>query len=406
MKINEKKKLKTKKNKTSQEYYIFYETYSIEKTETIKIKYNFDLLDEIKNRQNLKFYAVFKKNSEPFYETTEFLEGGSYDFVFQLSKFKKIDFKKFINQSMKLISKFDFIKGIRFRTNKKLIKIQFWSTNKLNESIIDILKRIPSSLNIPFVKTPEFNLFFPEPLSDANYLSLVELRGKKVNILRFGLTIAHTFFKKKWWEIEFLPIFQKYYIPHTNVIDIGANIGSHSLLLSEIISNDSLIFSFEPVYWDIIQRNILDNGLEDKICLFTQGLGKQNEVIEINVMDRMIPSNFGELSIVKKIKSATIKKKIGVITLDSVGLKNISLIKLDVEGMEREVLEGAKNTITENLPTIIIEIWPEEMSNFINSDIGKYLLNDCQYELIHMTESISHHDYILVSKKQNYMQHM
>ncbi len=120
-------------------------------------------------------------------------------------------------------------------------------------------------------------------------------------------------------------------------------------------------------------------------------------------MDRMKPNNFGTVSIVKKIDTAILKKKIGVITLDSIGLKNISLIKLDVEGMERDVLEGGRKTISENLPAIVIEIWPEEMGNFVNSDIGKFLMIECKYEIIPIS-SASKHDYVLVSKKKDYME--
>jgi hypothetical protein len=48
---------------------------------------------------------------------------------------------------------------------------------------------------------------------------------------------------------------------------------------------------------------------------------------------------------------------IDIINLDSLNLKNISIMKIDVEGHENEVLIGAKKTILSNRPVIIIEIW-------------------------------------------------
>ncbi len=409
MKIKEKEKIKKDKSKLKSKLSesnldIFYEIHTMETTDIQKSKYDFKLLNEIKDHVHLKFYSIFKKGSEPFYELDEFLEGGYYEFNFHLNKFKKIDFKKFIEVCIKILFKSTDLKGFRFRPKSNLMKIQLWSSGKKDNSILEILKKIPEHFKIQFEKSPNFELFYPEPLPDAKDISIVEMRGKKVNILRFGLMLSNFFHQKKvWWELDLLNVFKKYYIPHTNILDIGANIGSHTLLLTEILSKDNLIFAFEPVYGDIVQRNITDNNFEDKICLFTQGLGKKNEVIEINVMDRMKPNNFGTVSVVKKIETATLKKKIGIITLDSLSLKNISLIKLDVEGMERDVLEGAKSLITENLPAIVIEIWPEEMANFINSDIGKYLMNECKYEIVPIKETRSDHDYVLVSKKQNYM---
>ncbi len=398
------KKMKVLKKSLSDKLNIFYEVHSMESTEVKDIKYDFDFLKEIKDKPNLKFYAIFKENSVPYYETDEFLEGGMYEFVFQLNKFNNIDFHKCILFFIELMKKFIHIRGVRFRPKNNIIKIQFWSSENYNDEFLKILKLIPKIFNIKFEKEPYFELFYPEPLPDAKDISMVHMRGKKVNILRFGLMLSNFFHQKKiWWELDLLNVFKKYYIPHTNILDIGANIGSHTLLMTEFISKDNLIFSFEPVYGDVVQRNITDNGLEDKVCLFTQGLGKKNETIEINVMDRMKPNNFGTVSIVKKIETAILKKKIGVITLDSIGLKNISLIKLDVEGMERDVLEGGRKTISENYPTIVIEIWPEEMGNFVNSEIGKFMLNECKYEIIPVSGTRSNHDYVLVSKKQKMM---
>ena len=43
------------------------------------------------------------------------------------------------------------------------------------------------------------------------------------------------------------------------------------------------------------------------------------------------------------------------ITLDSLALRRVDLLKIDVEGMECEVLEGARRTIRQSLPVVIIE---------------------------------------------------
>lgn len=398
-KTDEKSKIK---KKMTSELFIYYEKYVMtmmyEKLE--KDKYSYDRLIDISRKDDISSYSVFQKKYEPFYENEYYFNGGYYEIIFEKKRFEEIDFEKWMKMVFRIFEKYSEVVGIRFRPKKNQMKIQLWSISSQNNHLFESLQKISTVFKISFLEKPHFKPFYPAPLPDHPDLSIVEIRGKKVNLLRFGLGVSAFFYSKNiWWEIEFLPFFRKYYIPHTNVLDIGAHIGSHTLLMTEFISHDSLIFAFEPVYGDIVQKNIIDNGFEDKICLFTQGLGKKNEVIEINTMDRMKPNKFGTVSIVKKIEHTPIKKKIGVIALDSIGLKNISLIKLDVEGMEKDVLEGGKQTIRENLPAIIIEIWPSEVNSFLESDIGRFLMHDCQYELIPLPTP-THHDYVLVSKKR------
>ena len=62
---------------------------------------------------------------------------------------------------------------------------------------------------------------------------------------------------------------------------------------------------------------------------------------------------------------------INIKKLDSFDFENISLMKIDVENMEIEVLEGAINLINKCKPVIIIETY--QYDNFINSDIFKAL---------------------------------
>jgi hypothetical protein len=72
---------------------------------------------------------------------------------------------------------------------------------------------------------------------------------------------------------------------------------------------------------------------------------------------------------------------VNIITLDSLNLGKISLIKVDIEGYEKEFLEGAKNTILKNKPNIIIEIHKDDKEKDVKkllTDFG-YTINNIKY---------------------------
>lgn len=149
------------------------------------------------------------------------------------------------------------------------------------------------------------------------------------------------------------------YIPNTNIIDLGANIGTTTLLMSEVLSENCKIYSFEPLYDDILYKNIVNNNLTDKVDIFSCGIGNDHSTLKIKKIDLFSNINFGAISL-KQSKSDEDFKEINIIPLDSLDLSNISLIKIDVEHMEIEVLEGCINLLTKYKPTIIIETYQLE----------------------------------------------
>ena len=160
-----------------------------------------------------------------------------------------------------------------------------------------------------------------------------------------------------FYEIAFLQYIQNNYPVQTGIIDVGANIGNHSLFFSEFLEHD-IIHSFEPHSdnFELLQKNM--DGRKAK--LYQTALSeKKGEMVLYNSDS----SNNGGFSLHAHPHSFVVYDKIDVTTLDSYKLKNISMIKIDVEGHEDGVLKGAVNTIKKNHPIIFIENlgygWPE-----------------------------------------------
>lgn len=132
----------------------------------------------------------------------------------------------------------------------------------------------------------------------------------------------------------------------TIIVDIGSNIGNHSLYLA---AHGFDIYAFEAnqELCDIFKVSIELNGFK-KIKLHEFGLSDKKETA---VLDNLNPENLGGQSL--KIKDSG---NIALYPLDDIKFeKDISILKIDVEGMETKVLHGAINTIKKYRPFLYIE---------------------------------------------------
>ena len=131
------------------------------------------------------------------------------------------------------------------------------------------------------------------------------------------------------------------------VLDIGANIGNHSVYLA---AHNIKVLSFEPnpKLCKIIKENIKINHFENKIKLFECGISDTNHKANLSKENR---TNYGSMSLIKNNQGEIECKSIDSFNFE----EKISLIKIDVEGMELSVLKGAKQTLIKNKPTLYLE---------------------------------------------------
>lgn len=128
-----------------------------------------------------------------------------------------------------------------------------------------------------------------------------------------------------------------------HVIDVGSNIGNHAYFFKNICNADKVL-CFEPLpdNFSLLQMNCSN-------CeLYPIGLSSENKSGYIQ-MTEPIDSNSGTAKISDNGVEITLS------TLDSYNLKDVSFIKIDVEGHELEVLKGAKDTINQSKPDILVE---------------------------------------------------
>ena len=172
----------------------------------------------------------------------------------------------------------------------------------------------------------------------------------------------------KLWEEWISGEVKKYYKEGTDILDIGANIGTHTLLFSEI----GPVHSFEPLYHAVVTQNVKSNSLKNPVKVYPYALSDEAQVRNMYLPRRMPHGlkNYGGSSMHLNEPAAHSSTPVPVEckTLDEVYNGVPSVIKMDVENHEPYVLRGAINTIKTHKPAIIIEI-----SNYETSEVPKIL---------------------------------
>lgn len=171
------------------------------------------------------------------------------------------------------------------------------------------------------------------------------------------------------YEIE---VCGRYINEKSIVLDIGANIGLHSIYFA--LNTKGYVFSFEPSLDTFAKflRNI--KGLNN-IFPFNFAL------LNVNKIEKFYETTDNAYSSLKDTKRKQIVKISNVICfklddlLMNLSLEKIDFVKIDVEGLEQQVLEGMENIIKKFKPVIFCEIFKGTNSNINPVETIKYLKN-------------------------------
>ncbi len=152
------------------------------------------------------------------------------------------------------------------------------------------------------------------------------------------------------------------YVKEGDVIfDVGGNIGQTALMLAQKVGDTGKVISFEPFPSTIekFNSNLSRNKNITNITLETFGLGNKIETLKMDFVcdtnsaaNRIIPFHSAATTNVSTVEINVLD----VYLANLADLQKIDLIKIDVEGFEYQVLEGAKSTLLKFKPDLFIEI--------------------------------------------------
>ena len=200
-------------------------------------------------------------------------------------------------------------------------------------------------------------------------------------------------------EIDWAQLFLGGYEPHMThlfekllpaggvAVDVGANVGAHTLTLATLVGTQGRVLAFEPnpATRRKLQVNLSLNALS-QVDVFGVALGNTNEQLQLRVprSDSLQASNPG-LASLHALETPHDLVNVDVRVFDEVvGLKleRLDVVKIDVQGYEQAVLEGMKSSLRRFCPAILFEYedwaWEKSGSHWLRVYED---LSVCGYEL-------------------------
>lgn len=150
------------------------------------------------------------------------------------------------------------------------------------------------------------------------------------------------------------------------VMDCGANVGTFTLSLARHILGWGELLAIEAqerVFY-ALAGNIAINNLFNARALWT-AVGEASGSIEIPRINYLEPASFGSLELMESMTNEDIGQTlnrspgrgqvVAMTTIDELDLPRIDLIKIDVEGMELQVLRGGLQSLRRSRPMMLLE---------------------------------------------------
>lgn len=146
-------------------------------------------------------------------------------------------------------------------------------------------------------------------------------------------------------------------------VDVGANIGSYTVLVSKVLGTNSVTLEPVPQTFERLQRNInindISNLVDARCCAVGATSGSIKFSTDCDTTNQVVDDKYNGAWI-----------EVPVLSLDEI-LQTLkpTLIKIDVEGYEPEIIEGAKETLkSDSLLAILLETVSPEIENVLQSN--------------------------------------
>lgn len=153
-------------------------------------------------------------------------------------------------------------------------------------------------------------------------------------------------------ELE-LSLFEQICKPNTIMIEVGANIGTHTMALAKLVGENGRVYAFEPqrIVFQTLCANMALNSITN-VEAFQVAVSNEEGSLIIPEFNYAQENNFGGIELDKFTQG----RKVPKVKLDDfLELDRLDFMKIDVEGMEQSVIEGAAMQIKKFKPILYVE---------------------------------------------------
>ena len=202
------------------------------------------------------------------------------------------------------------------------------------------------------------------PLKDAIDFQLTKVPALYLFVERF----------REWvnWDKR---VYLSFVARDNNVLDVGANVGAHSVFLSHVVGKRGRVLAFEPLPANIdsLNETIRRRGRFANITIFPVAVGNP-ESVQRSATIKVPGDDFTQASLqVQTTGSWEGKADVGEFSVplasldadrDVQSLEHLEFVKIDVEGGELDVLRGASFTLSRHLPLVYCEAYDKWEASF------------------------------------------
>jgi len=259
-----------------------------------------------------------------------------------------------------------------------------------------IKKVIPSSLRLrlkPFYQKWNLRSFQKSkvvPVHAGLVSFKIELNPKN------GAVDEYIFIHRNW-EPQVGSVICRLLQPGDVFIDVGANIGYFSLLAANLVGKSGKVIAFEPLPPLVEQiKRSADVNVHNWLTVVPKALGDRPGCMELAISD----INIGGSSLVSADSDKrTVSVDVSTLDAELAAVKKVDLIKVDVEGFEYEMLQGARQVLSDFKPAVILEFSPhfyKKRNSTMAKDIATLLQGyGYQFTILQTGEKINNVDQLL-----------
>lgn len=146
-------------------------------------------------------------------------------------------------------------------------------------------------------------------------------------------------------------------------LDVGSNFGQTAVLMSKAVGPEGKVLAFEADPWigGALERNLRQNGCRNSSVLVSAVWDEPGKMLVYPTDDLETYESHGSYGI---DPTATVGQMVPSITIDSLELNRVDLMKIDVQGADLHALRGARQTIARCKPCIFFEYEQQFDSRF------------------------------------------